>query len=52
MVLLDEMLELELQHKKGVAGVPLFYVIWEALPHGHVFVMSLSNQTGWSGMEE
>jgi hypothetical protein len=30
--------ELELRQKKGVAGVPLYYVIQEALPPGHVFV--------------
>jgi hypothetical protein len=34
----NEALELELRQKKGVAGVPLYYVIQEALLPGHVFV--------------
>jgi hypothetical protein len=32
----NEALGLELQQKKGVAGVPLYYVIHDALPPGHV----------------
>jgi hypothetical protein len=33
----NEALGLELQQKKGVAGAPLYYVICDALPPGHVF---------------
>jgi hypothetical protein len=34
----NEALELELWRKKGLAGVPLYYAIRDALPPGHVFV--------------
>jgi hypothetical protein len=34
----NEALELELWRKQGVASVPLYYVIQEDLPPGHVFV--------------
>jgi hypothetical protein len=52
----NEALELELWHKKGVAGVPLDYAIWDVLHLVTYLLMQIrikgftkSDMWGWSG---
>jgi hypothetical protein len=43
----NEVLELELQRKRGVAGVPLYYVSQEALPGTYLLMMRNGASTEW-----